>query len=358
MVGNMERRIDRGGLLGIGLVTALMIAIAVLNYRNTLLLYQNAQRVDEAHKILDLTMGIMLGLVDAETGERGYLLTFDNDFLRPYTDALPVIQQRMTKLKEMIKGNGLQQERLDKLEEMTLGRLALLKERIDLRRRRAPDRRIADAAMKGKDQMDAIRTLVAELEQEERGVLAERNRQSIRAYHIAITTGLLAAFGGLILLAAFVGLLNRSLTARQAAMMTMHQQRELFRTTLASIGDAVITTNNEGKVTFLNPVAEGMTGWMDNEAKGQPLETVFHIINEENRVAGREPGSEGASRREGGRARQSHGPYCPGWIRTIDRRQCRPYPHRTKYRGRGRARFSGYKRASAFGEIAARGRSS
>ncbi len=289
MVGNMNRRIDRGGLLGIGLVTALMIAIAVLNYRNTLLLNQNAQRVDEAHKILDLTMGIMLGLVDAETGERGFLLTFNDDFLRPYTDALPLIQGRMAKLKEMINDDGAQHERLMKLEEMAAGRLALLKERIDLRRRRTPDRRVADAAVKGKDQMDAIRTLVAEMEQEERVVLAERNRQSVRAYHIAITTGLLAAFVGLILLAAFVSLLNRSLSARQVAMITMHQQRELFRTTLASIGDAVITTDNQGKVTFLNSVAEGMTGWTDKEAKGQPLEAVFHIINEESRLPAENP---------------------------------------------------------------------
>jgi PAS domain S-box-containing protein len=61
------------------------------------------------------------------------------------------------------------------------------------------------------------------------------------------------------------------------------EQREFFRVTLASIGDAVITTDTEAKVTFLNPVAEAMTGWKSGEAVGQPLETVFNLISEETR---------------------------------------------------------------------------
>ena len=61
------------------------------------------------------------------------------------------------------------------------------------------------------------------------------------------------------------------------------EQRESFRVTLASIGDAVITTDTQAKITFLNPVAEAMTGWKSDEAIGQPLEKVFNIINEQTR---------------------------------------------------------------------------
>jgi PAS domain S-box-containing protein len=59
------------------------------------------------------------------------------------------------------------------------------------------------------------------------------------------------------------------------------EQREFFHVTLASIGDAVITTDTEAKITFLNPVAEAMTGWKSEEAIGQPLESVFKIVNEQ-----------------------------------------------------------------------------
>ncbi|EEF60620.1 multi-sensor signal transduction histidine kinase [Pedosphaera parvula Ellin514] len=61
------------------------------------------------------------------------------------------------------------------------------------------------------------------------------------------------------------------------------QQRECFQVALSSIGDAVITADTEGKVTFLNPVAETMTGWKSSEATGQLVEKVFNIINEQTR---------------------------------------------------------------------------
>ncbi|HEY6769904.1 MAG TPA: PAS domain S-box protein [Candidatus Sulfotelmatobacter sp.] len=61
------------------------------------------------------------------------------------------------------------------------------------------------------------------------------------------------------------------------------EQREFFRVTLSSIGDAVITTDTEARVTFLNPIAQTMVGWTAEEAIGQPLEKVFNIINEETR---------------------------------------------------------------------------
>ena len=64
------------------------------------------------------------------------------------------------------------------------------------------------------------------------------------------------------------------------------EQREVqeqFRTTLYSIGDAVITADTDGLVKQMNPVAESLTGWSEQEAKGQPIEKVFNIVNEESR---------------------------------------------------------------------------
>jgi PAS domain S-box-containing protein len=58
------------------------------------------------------------------------------------------------------------------------------------------------------------------------------------------------------------------------------RQREQLHTTLTSIGDAVIVTDTDGRVTFLNPVAQELTGWAPQEAAGQPLENVFRIVNE------------------------------------------------------------------------------
>ncbi len=67
------------------------------------------------------------------------------------------------------------------------------------------------------------------------------------------------------------------------------QQREWFRIALTSIGDAVIATDTAGRVTFLNPVAETLTGWSLAAAQGQPLAQVFHIVSEETRQVTENP---------------------------------------------------------------------
>ncbi len=285
----MDRTLDRAGLVGIALLAVLMIATAVVNYRNTLLLNENSARVSEAHEVIDLTNGVLLGLVNTETGERGYLLTAREDFLLPYTNALPGIEERLAKLETLIQENPIQQARIDRLEVMTRARVALLTARVEFRRKGAHDPGIQAAAFKGKEQMDAIRSLIAEMEVDERAELARRNQQSVRAFRIAVGTGLLAAFAGLLFLAAFVSVLHRSLSARNVAMLLLARQNELFQTTLASIGDAVITTDTASQVTFLNPVAEAMTGWTNDSARGKPLETVFQILREDTREPAENP---------------------------------------------------------------------
>ena len=68
---------------------------------------------------------------------------------------------------------------------------------------------------------------------------------------------------------------------RHQADRQLRQQREWLRVTLTSIGDAVIATDAQGRVTFVNPVAESLTGWKAAEAAGQPVQCVFHIVNEQ-----------------------------------------------------------------------------
>ncbi len=73
----------------------------------------------------------------------------------------------------------------------------------------------------------------------------------------------------------------RDITKRKNAELAVWQEKERAQITLESIGDAVITTDVRANVEYLNPVAEALTGWTNSEAIGQPLEKVFHIINEE-----------------------------------------------------------------------------
>ena len=77
--------------------------------------------------------------------------------------------------------------------------------------------------------------------------------------------------------------------AMRAAQRRVKEREELLRVTFDSIGDALITTDAEGRITYLNAVAESLTGWNMGEAIGQQLLTVFRIVNEQTRKMAESP---------------------------------------------------------------------
>ncbi|MHA1342804.1 MAG: PAS domain S-box protein, partial [Promethearchaeota archaeon] len=77
-------------------------------------------------------------------------------------------------------------------------------------------------------------------------------------------------------------------TIREFAMK-IKESEKWFSTTLNSIGDAVIATDKLGNIRFMNPIAEILTGWMQNESIGKPLEEIFKIINEDTRSSVENP---------------------------------------------------------------------
>jgi PAS domain S-box-containing protein len=168
------------------------------------------------------------------------------------------------------------------------------------------------AAMdKGEVRMDGIRQRVAEAQDEEDRLLQQRtaakSADAGKTLQALLAGGVL---GLLLLVTVFLFLkqennrrrrleqelrqhrdrLQELVAARTAdlsqANESLRQQREWLKVTLTSIGDAVLATDTAGHLTFLNPVAETLTGWEEKEALGQPVQDVFRIINEETRVPG------------------------------------------------------------------------
>jgi PAS domain S-box-containing protein len=81
----------------------------------------------------------------------------------------------------------------------------------------------------------------------------------------------------------------RDITEQIRTRLELAEEKEWLRVTLSSIGDGVITTDGAGRVAYLNPVAEQLTGWQTSEASGRALEEVFTIINEDSRLTVENP---------------------------------------------------------------------
>lgn len=95
--------------------------------------------------------------------------------------------------------------------------------------------------------------------------------------------GLLLYLASCALTIAFGESMRKGRRLAEAFAAELMRQREQLQVTLASIGDAVIATDRDGRITFMNAIAERLTGWVEKDAGGQRLETVFRIIHERTR---------------------------------------------------------------------------
>lgn len=106
---------------------------------------------------------------------------------------------------------------------------------------------------------------------------------------MVLAASLAAALLFLIALAAFVYLLRRSRAALSDAAAAVALERDWFDTTIATIGDGIITTDRAGRIALLNPVAQALTGWSEQAARGLPVADVLKIVNEETRELIKDP---------------------------------------------------------------------
>ena len=113
---------------------------------------------------------------------------------------------------------------------------------------------------------------------------------------------------------------TRDLTERKAAEDSVRQTQQWLLTTLQSIGDAVIATDAAGDVKFINPVAESLTGWTQEQATGTPLDKVFVIVNRRDSKTGVQSFLQGCLHGKGSRLGEPYYSYSPGWDRTCHRR--------------------------------------
>ncbi len=235
---------------------------------------------------------------DLETGKRGYLITGDRTFLEPYDQAITALAPLFGELRELVSDNPDQLGRIADLEAHTDAWRGYAREVIDLREKGGDFAGLA-RTRRGKEQMDEIRGIFSVLLHEEEILRDERSRRATRegvlssvviGVLVVVGTGLLVAFSRSQLgslsttyertLAERADLLAREKAARENAEALQRR----FSVTLTSIGDGVIATDAQAKVTFLNPVAETLTGWTAREAQGRPLLEVFNIINEQTRL--------------------------------------------------------------------------
>ena len=268
--------------------TALTLAVLLiggaLGSFNARRLDENRRRVSHTHEVVQSLETLLSTLKDAETGQRGYLLSADERFLEPYQSALTDVMASRQQLTGLVDDNPEQTIRLRALGNKIDVKLGELKQTIDLLR--AGNQPAAVAVVtggSGKAVMDDLRRDVAEMQAIETALLDSRERETDASYRATAVSIVLATIVGVVLIGVVSSSFQRNLAREQRAARLLAEEKERLRTTVASIGDAVISTDPAGDVVYLNPVAESLTGWTNEQAVGVPLSQVFNIVNESTR---------------------------------------------------------------------------
>ncbi|MEO8310171.1 MAG: PAS domain S-box protein [Caldimonas sp.] len=280
----MVRRVGRIVIAAAAIGAVLLVANAAVSVYHTAQLRNESAAVLRSNELL-LALDNVLSLVkDAESGQRGYVITGREEYLAPYRAAVGSIQAQLNSLEGLTRADPVQQRLMADLRRHTGAVLGELDLTIGLRDRKGFDlTRDVIALGAGRAEMEGLRASAAEIAAHESLRLVARGAATDRIFRAALFGEALAGLAALAALIGFTFLLARHLRARDEAETVISAQGERLRTTLASIGDAVITTDLDGRVTDLNPVAESLTGWAIEAARGQPLETVFRIVNESTR---------------------------------------------------------------------------
>ncbi len=220
-------------------------------------------------------------LKDAETGQRGFLYTGRAEYLAPYDLAIKQVDPAINRLAELTADNQREQKRIAQLRNLAARKLAELSKTIEVYRSGDPDAaRALVQTDRGLLTMDAIRSVISEMQQDETDLRTARTyiyARSVRVTVICIYAASILAAVGLILLAYFI---LREMALREKFSAEIKQREQWFRVTLTSIGDGVIATDEHGVVTFINPVAEQLTGTTFSQAKGKAVTEVFPIFSE------------------------------------------------------------------------------
>ncbi|WP_414573674.1 response regulator [Nostoc sp. CCY 9925] len=187
----MLNRLKIGTKIGAGftLSLAILTSIGLISYQSTNELIQTSRQENHTYQVLSQIEELNLQLTNAETGQRGYIITGEQRYLEPYNATMQSLIQKFKELQKLTADNPNQQNRLEMLEPLLTERMAVMKNVIDLRRSQGLE--IAQQAIitdEGKRLMDQIQKLLQAMKNEENVLLKRRSERAQAAAHQTLAT--------------------------------------------------------------------------------------------------------------------------------------------------------------------------
>ena len=274
-------------------VAALTLLALILGY-GLQRLQDSADLVDRADVVTLHANRLIKLIIDEETSLRGYLLVRDPVFLQPLHEADNQIDVEFNTLFSSVH----RPDQVDRLKRLQAGHQQWEQWAFQEINSPPEDRAILTQHMfERKQEMDRLRVQMDEFlgivagrraEHSAADIAFNRNARIIMVLLIALIAAVLALETNRIF-HRLTNVYNQQLREVKLRSDESYAREQWLNTTIRSIGDAVIACSTDGKVNFMNLVAQQLTGWNEDEAKGKTLHEVFPIFNEETRAVVENP---------------------------------------------------------------------
>ena len=255
---------------------------------------------------INTSQNLLMEMINAETGVRGFIITDDETALTPYRNVESAIPKTLQQLHEL-SPVGATKAQLDIIEPLIKRKMEILAEAINLTRKGPiTDLTPMIASREGIHVMELIRQELGKYNQIQNGVLEYydqqyRSNMNFLFIFLVCASVFMLMFAQIFAYGIYRNIhqrmmdlvhqeTKRSLDTQEAmnhqlnlAYVTLQDSEKKLEVTLNSIADAVISTDPEARVTLMNHVAEQVTGWSLEEAMGRPIDDVFIMLNKETR---------------------------------------------------------------------------
>jgi PAS domain S-box-containing protein len=260
------------------LVLATLVVSGTIIYRGTKSLITIDKWVSQSQRVLTEVEAAHSLVSEAETAERGSLLSHDLSYLAPYDQAATQLPLHLQELERLTTDRADQHSRAVALRNLAEERLEILRDL--LAREKQGDFATPPAVLltgQGRENMGQLRAVIEMMAREENRLLQERTTDSHRTAQQVIITSAATLVAAVVLVLLFYLVARREVRNREQATRITAEREAWLHTTLRSIADAVIATDEKARVKFLNAVAEQLTGFSTRDAEGLPIEQVFRI---------------------------------------------------------------------------------
>lgn len=243
-------RADLWTTLGLSAVLTFFLISSAIAYLNIQTLRTNQALVAHTHDVLAGLDELLSTMKDAETGQRGYLLTGDPNHLAPYNDAIGKVTAQVDAIATLTRDNPVQRANLIPLRRHLEAKLTELSETIDLRKSAGAEAALAVVATdRGRLEMNALRSQVQVMQREEVSLRAKRLMDMANAFNAAQTTGVLSGMLGAVLTLVVLVMIRRNAAASARQRWLQAGQVGLSE---AMMGDKSVTQLADSILAFLS----------------------------------------------------------------------------------------------------------